>query len=170
MRRFLLLITSVLFLWEFGFAQTPGNGTITVLVPEQLHMVLIGSVVNYTYNEIDGVRGDPPTSTSIFNTVDIKANVDWRFTISTLNGESKLRKEDSDETLEASRFEYTVTRMKGNITKGIGVHKLFPESLIPTEGSMDTKFKLYWQPNAPYFENIPAGDYTIDVVYSLTGR
>lgn len=169
MKKNLLLIASVLFLWKIGLAQTPTTGTITVLVPKHLQIDIRETSIQFTYNEADGVNGLPPTNVTDYSIVRIDANVNWKLSVSSLGGESVLTNPNTTMTIPASLFEYYLTEIQGIVTPAnYIIHKFFPASAPPVTGSKNANFKMYWRPNPSFSGNVFAGDYTIGISYSLT--
>jgi hypothetical protein len=171
MKKYLLIIAGILFFWNLGFSETTSrNGTITVSVPTQLNLVVSDGLIQFAYNRANPVIGLPPTNVTDNSAITVKANVNWKINVST-GGETQLKELHSNNTIEASIFEYYITDVTGIITNGgVGVvHKLLPERAPLIEGSKNADFTIYWRPeNAAFVGNIPAGKYSIGISYILS--
>ncbi len=171
MKRYLLLLISSLFLCGIGFAQSPvsSSGTISVLIPNHLQIDIRSTDIQFTYNEAEGSEGFPPTNSSDWSFVKIVANMNWKLEVSTLGGKTVLTNPNTSMTIPASLFEYKLSDVKSEtvISGSDNFHKLYPTSAIPITGSEDANFKLNWRPQPNFSGNLFAGDYSIDILYSL---
>lgn len=177
MKRYLLLIASVLFLWNLGQSQTLTDelkpGSLTVTVPTFLDFVVQTTDIQFTYNEQLGV--DPVSNYQDYSKVYIKSNVHWKFEVSPEDGKTVLTSDNnSGETIPANQFEYYLrnVNVSGGTLSPVGgpmvYHRFDPLSLIPITGTKNVDFLLYWKPN-PNFDNshLFAGIYTIGISYCL---
>lgn len=177
MKKYLLLVASVLFLWNLSFSQTLDDetkpGVICVSVPTYLDFVVNTTDIEFTYNEQSGV--DPTSDYQDFSSVEIKTNVKWKFEVSPKDGETVLTSDNnSGETIPASQFQYYLRNVdvsNGTLSPVGGpnvYHRFEPLSPIPITGAKNVNFLLYWKPN-PNFEgsHLFAGVYTIGISYRL---
>lgn len=168
MKKYLLLLTSVMFLWEIGFAQNPTTGTVSVIVPKHLQIDVQSTDIQFTYNEAEGISGWPPTNSTDWSFVKIDANVNWKLVVAPLNGQTVLTNPKTSMTIEASQFEYRLADVVGIVNSGSSnFHKFYPASTVPITGSKNVNFKLYWRPQPNFSGNLFAGDYKIDLNYVL---
>lgn len=166
MKRFLILIASVWFVWGIGLAQNSTIGTVSVQVPKHLQINIQSTDIQFTYNEYNGW---PPTNSTDWSFVKIDANVNWKLAISPLSGQTVLTNPNTTMTIPASQFEYRISEVVGIVTSGSNnFHKFYPTSAVPITGSKNVNFKLYWQPSPNFTGNLFAGDYKIDLNYVLT--
>lgn len=168
MKRYILLIASVLFLWNFGFAQSPviRPGTVSISVPKHLQINVIDPSLQFTYNEYNGW---PPTNSLDWCSVEITSNLKWTLAITPLGGQTELINIKTSDRISAGLFEFRLEDVNGSITSGSDVfHKFYPVSAIPITGNKDVDFKIYWQPQPGFSGNLFAGDYKIGVSYVLS--
>jgi len=171
MKKYLLLIASIMVLWELGLAQSPVSmpGAISVMVPKHLQIDIQSTDIQFTYNEAEGINGWPPTNSTDWSFVKIDANVDWKLSISPQDGKTVLTNPNTSMTIPASQFEYRLSDIIGTFTSGsTNFHKFYPASAVPITGSKNANFKLYWRPQPNFSGNLFAGDYKIDLNYVLT--
>lgn len=167
MKRFLILIVSVWFVWGTGIAQTPTPGTISVLVPKHLEIALVNEPNQFfTYNEFDPDGTDPTIETSSAR-VTIEANVNWRFSIVTANSATVLTNQlRPSATINANMFKYAALGLNGAVlTSGSNYQPLGPTCTTPISGSKSLMFKLNWKVDPKFSENYYAGDYIVGVNY-----
>lgn len=177
MKKYLLLVASVLFLWNLSFSQTLVDetkpGVVCVSVPTYLDFVVNSTDIQFTYNGQSGV--DPTSNYQDFSSVVIRTNVKWKFEVSPKDGKTVLTSDNnSGETIPASQFQYylrnvDVSNGTLSLVGGPNVyHRFDPLSPIPITGTKNVNFLLYWKPN-PNFDNshLFAGIYTIGISYCL---
>ena len=165
MKKFLLLIASVLLLYGSGFAGSPpdGNGTVSVEVVKHLALDVQQPLLEFTYNEFDANGGFPETDHSDKSTIILEANVDWAFGVCTVGGATVLvNQTKTTETIEASRFRYFSSEAIGS------KYQLGPSTSYPILGDKDIKsFELYWDVEPDFTENLYAGNYLVGIIYKL---
>lgn len=167
MKKYLVLIASVCFVWGIGFAQSPVTGTISVEVPKHLEIVLVdepNQFFSYSENDPDGLPGTTEKSNA---KVTIAANVNWKFSIVTVNNAMVLTNVSRPgATIDANKFNYAA--LGAGVTNGTTLQPLGPTCGTPITGSKNLAFQLIWRVNPKFAGNIYAGEYIVDINYLLT--
>ena len=170
MKKCLLLIASILFLWVFSFAQSPpgATGVVSVQVVKHLELTIDEPNLKFVYNEAHP-GGHPPTDEYNSSEIRVKTNVNWALSVCTLNGATVLTHTTRpSETIDANQFKYYA--MGSGITSGSSLQELGPTCINPIKGNINNNlvFTLYWEVDPSFTENLYAGAYVVGITYKLS--